>query len=87
MIDLWAGRADRGLNGPIDRIWPFRSHGDADLLCAGKPKPLVRSGVRRRLRFGLHLRLHARRMAFRGGQSDLGCRCRLALADAISREV
>jgi hypothetical protein len=54
-------------------------YGNAGLLRPGGPQPLVHFGVCRSLRFGLRLRLPARRMAVRDCRGDLGVRCWLSL--------
>jgi hypothetical protein len=60
---------------------PFCCHGNAGILRLGGPKPVVHSGLRRRVRPRVRVWLPAGRLAFRRGRGHLGRHSSMALAN------
>ena len=60
---------------------PFCCHGNAGILRFGGPRPVVHSGLRRRVRPRVRVWLPAGRLAFRRGRGHLGLHSSMALAN------
>jgi hypothetical protein len=71
-------------HGFADSFRTGRRYGHADFLCGRGSQPVVHSGVRRRVRYGIGVWLPARRVAVRRGRGYMGGRRRVSLANAPS---